>query len=92
MEEIWKPIPGYDGYEVSNTGKVKSYKLELDMSRGKPSKEQLSLSNNLLKIDIKDIFNSQKNLDYRNYGNLDGILEMKKIFSDAFDSFFHRKR
>lgn len=66
-------------------GKVKSYKLELDMSRGKPSKEQLSLSNNLLKIDIKDIFNSQENLDYRNYGNLDGILEMKKIFSYILD-------
>lgn len=28
MEEIWKPIPGYDGYEVSNTGKVKSYKIK----------------------------------------------------------------
>lgn len=28
MEEIWKSIPGYDGYEVSNTGKVKSYKIK----------------------------------------------------------------
>ena len=28
MKEIWKPIPGYDGYEVSNTGKVKSYKIK----------------------------------------------------------------
>lgn len=28
MEEIWKPIPGYNGYEVSNTGKVKSYKIK----------------------------------------------------------------
>ena len=25
MEEIWKPI-GYEGYEVSNLGRVKSYK------------------------------------------------------------------
>lgn len=24
MEEIWKAIPGYDGYEVSNLGNVKS--------------------------------------------------------------------
>lgn len=27
MEEIWKPI-GYDGYEVSNLGRVKSYKYD----------------------------------------------------------------
>ena len=26
MDEIWKPIPGYDGYEVSNLGQVRSYK------------------------------------------------------------------
>lgn len=26
MEEIWKEIPGFPGYEVSNLGRVKSYK------------------------------------------------------------------
>lgn len=26
MEEIWKPIPGFDGYEVSNFGNVRSFK------------------------------------------------------------------
>lgn len=25
-EEIWKPIPGYPGYEVSNMGRVRSFK------------------------------------------------------------------
>ena len=25
-KEIWKPIPNYPGYEVSNTGKVRSYR------------------------------------------------------------------
>lgn len=25
MEEIWKPIPGYDKYEVSNFGNIRSY-------------------------------------------------------------------
>lgn len=39
MEEIWKPI-GYDGYEVSNFGRIKSYKY--DKVNGKimhPSKD-----------------------------------------------------
>lgn len=26
MEEIWKPIPGFDDYAVSNLGRVKSFK------------------------------------------------------------------
>ena len=27
MREIWRPIPGYEGYEVSNFGNVRSYRL-----------------------------------------------------------------
>lgn len=28
MEEIWKPVPGYEGqYEVSNMGRVRSFRL-----------------------------------------------------------------
>lgn len=71
--------------------KLKSYKLDLDMSRGKPSSEQLNLSNNLLKVlnidnkDISKLSESAEGLDYRNYGNLDGILEIKKIFSYILD-------
>ena len=26
MEEIWKPIEGYEGYEISNLGRFKSYR------------------------------------------------------------------
>lgn len=28
MEEIWKPINDYPGYEISNLGRVKSYKMD----------------------------------------------------------------
>lgn len=28
MEEIWKPIDKYDGYYVSNFGRIKSYKID----------------------------------------------------------------
>ena len=26
MEEIWKPIEGYPGYEISNLGRIKSFR------------------------------------------------------------------
>ncbi len=57
--------------------------LKLDMSRGKPCPEQLELSMPLL-----DILNSSSDLideggvDVRNYGQLTGITETKRIFAD----------
>lgn len=57
--------------------------LQLDMSRGKPSKEQLDLTN-----DMMDVFSSSSDmkdasgLDVRNYGILDGIPEAKKLMAD----------
>ena len=56
----------------------KAMGLKLDMSRGKPGKEQLDLSNDLNKISdyIED------GVDTRNYGLLDGIPSCKKLFAD----------
>lgn len=60
--------------------------LKLDMSRGKPCPEQLELSMPLL-----DILNSSSDLideggvDVRNYGQLTGITETKRIFADILD-------
>ena len=48
--------------------------LNLDMSRGKPCKEQLDLSNDMLNIND---YISNDNIDLRNYGILDGIKEAK---------------
>lgn len=58
-------------------------KLALDMSRGKPSAEQLDLS-----MGMMDVLNSSENLkseqgvDCRNYGILDGIAEAKRLLSE----------
>ena len=52
--------------------------LKLDMSRGKPCKEQLDLSVAL--NDIKDYVSD--GVDVRNYGMLDGIPSCKKLFAD----------
>ena len=55
--------------------------LKLDMSRGKPSKEQLDLSSDLyMQLDPALGFNGKQ--DYRNYGLNDGIPEIKKLFAD----------
>jgi len=64
----------------------KSSGIILDLSRGKPSKDQLDLSNELLHSQISDeYYISENGFDCRNYGLGDGIPEMKKIFSDIFN-------
>lgn len=61
--------------------RFESYKamgLSLDMSRGKPSKEQLDLSMDLL----KPIDYTENGFDVRNYGLLDGIPSCKALFAE----------
>lgn len=62
----------------------KALGLKLDMSRGKPSSEQLDLS-----LPMLDIINSKSDytssVDCRNYGALDGIPEAKKLIADMLD-------
>ncbi len=61
--------------------------LHLDMSRGKPCKEQLDLS-----MGMMDVLNSQQDLrsedgtDCRNYGCLDGIPEAKELMGDMMEN------
>lgn len=67
--------------ELARYASYKAMDLKLDMSRGKPCKEQLDLS-----MTMFDCINSNSNLvrkmDYRNYGIADGIPELKKLFGD----------
>lgn len=62
--------------------RYKNQGLKLDMSRGKPSSEQLDIS-----VKMLDIINSGSNcktkdgIDCRNYGLLDGIPEIKELFA-----------
>lgn len=58
------------------------YNLHIDMSRGKPCKEQLDISMPML--DVKDYL-SCDGIDCRNYGVLDGIIEAKKLFGEIFE-------
>jgi aspartate/methionine/tyrosine aminotransferase len=61
----------------------KSKNISLDMSRGRPSEEQLNLSLEMLDcITSKDAFITKEAIDIRNYGIVDGIIEAKKLFGD----------
>ncbi|MCL2694482.1 MAG: aminotransferase class I/II-fold pyridoxal phosphate-dependent enzyme, partial [Oscillospiraceae bacterium] len=62
---------------------LKSKKLRLDMSRGKPCAEQLALSEPMLYMDLGD-FKCEAGFDCRNYGLPDGIGEAKKLFMPIF--------
>ncbi|MGH1470943.1 MAG: aminotransferase class I/II-fold pyridoxal phosphate-dependent enzyme [Cellvibrionaceae bacterium] len=55
---------------------LKSQQLNLDITRGKPSSEQLSLSDSLDGI-LKGHYLASDGTDTRNYGGLDGLPETK---------------
>ena len=54
---------------------------QLNMTRGQPSPEQLDLANSLLTLPGIGQYKSTDEIDCRNYGGLDGLPEMKKIFA-----------
>ena len=60
--------------------------LKLDMSRGKPGPDQLSVSTELLDLvsSTTDI-HSRDGVDCRNYGGLDGLTELKELFADILE-------
>ncbi len=63
---------------------LKSAGLSLDMSRGKPGASQLDLSNYLTDmVTTKTDYKTNNGTDCRNYGGLDGIDEIKELFSSV---------
>jgi DNA-binding transcriptional MocR family regulator len=55
--------------------------LSLDLTRGKPSPEQLDLSNPLL-AQPGDVFRDPEGTDTRNYGGLHGLPGLRAIFAE----------
>ncbi len=69
---------------------LKSRKLKLDMTRGKPCAAQLDLSNEMMTVLGSGSFLSADGTDCRNYGGLsggglDGLPEAKSLFSEFLD-------
>lgn len=65
---------------------IKKLNLKLDMSRGKPSADQLDLSMDMLKtvIGVCDC-KAENGFDCRNYGVLDGLPECKALFAEMLE-------
>jgi DNA-binding transcriptional MocR family regulator len=64
----------YDAFKAAN--------LKLDLTRGKPSADQLSLSNALDGL-LQNNYIAADKTDTRNYGGLDGLPELKALYSQV---------
>jgi DNA-binding transcriptional MocR family regulator len=60
---------------------LQAMKLTLDLTRGKPSSQQLDLSNTLLRLPGDD-YRDAEATDTRNYGGLHGLPELRAIFGE----------
>lgn len=61
--------------------KLQSSGLKLDLTRGKPSPQQLDLSAGLMDLPAANDFTAEGNVDVRNYGGLQGIVEARRLFT-----------
>ena len=65
---------------------IKTKKLSLDMSRGKPNAEQLDLTESLLGVLSKsEQCRAKDGTDCRNYGILFGLPEARQMFAELLD-------
>lgn len=67
-----------------NYAELQARKLTLDLTRGKPSAEQLDLSNAMLGLpgDTPGSYLDSTGTDTRNYGGLHGLPELRAIFGE----------
>ena len=61
---------------------LKTKNLALDLTRGKPSSEQLDLSNGLLTLPGEGNFRDDEGVDTRNYGGQNGLTGLRGIFGE----------
>jgi DNA-binding transcriptional MocR family regulator len=72
--------------ELSKTfSQIKAKGKKLNMTRGVPSDEQLALCNDMMTCLPSGDYTASNGADCRNYGGLDGIPEMKRIFADILE-------
>ena len=62
---------------------LKARNLNLDLTRGKPSSEQLDFSNALLSLPGEGDHTDNTGADVRNYGGLTGIADIRELWAEA---------
>ncbi|MCG7278555.1 aminotransferase class I/II-fold pyridoxal phosphate-dependent enzyme [Corynebacterium imitans] len=62
---------------------LKAKGLKLDLTRGKPSTEQLDFANELLELPGKDNYTDSAGTDVRNYGGAIGIPDIRNLWADV---------
>ncbi len=66
--------------------KIKDLALDLNLTRGKPSSDQLDLSMEMYDmVSSKSVLRTEAGTDCRNYGSLDGIDEAKRLMAGFMD-------
>ena len=69
---------------ITRFNSLKEKQLSIDITRGKPDKDQLDLSNDLIYISIPT--SSEDGIDLRNYGEPFGILEARRMGSELLQA------
>ncbi|MBP3480234.1 MAG: aminotransferase class I/II-fold pyridoxal phosphate-dependent enzyme [Clostridia bacterium] len=70
---------------LSKYNEYKADGIKLDMARGKPDKQQLDISEEILGLITKnEQCIASDGTDCRNYGGLDGLASAKELFADVF--------
>ncbi len=64
---------------------LKALGQNLNMARGKPSKQQLDMAAEMMDILRSDSDYSIDGIDARNYGNLEGLPSCRKLFAELLD-------
>ncbi len=65
---------------------LKALNLSLDMSRGKPGFENMDMCEEMFScVNRQKGFKDSEGTDIRNYGGMDGIPEMKKLFAEILE-------
>ena len=62
---------------------LKARNLNLDLTRGKPSSEQLDFSNALLALPGEGDYTDNTGADVRNYGGLTGIADIRELWAET---------
>jgi DNA-binding transcriptional MocR family regulator len=81
MTNLTEDIAAVSQQLQENYNAFKGRGLKLDLTRGKPSPEQLELSAALLSLPGPQDYVAEGALDCRNYGGLQGLAEARRLFS-----------